>query len=161
VAQGRLLTGRDPVAVTAVQFLGAALGALPAAALTGGVPAVPEGAGPVLAVLMLATGGTLLPFTLFAFGQTRVSAEVAGAFVNLEPLVGAIAGVLAFGDPAGPAQVAGGVAIVAGIGLSSLPLVTSRRTAPLRQPATTGPLAAAASKPLTPAGAARPVQTAA
>ena len=28
VAQGRLLTGRDPVAVTAVQFLGAAVGAL-------------------------------------------------------------------------------------------------------------------------------------
>ena len=29
VAQARLLAGRDPVAVTAVQFLGAALGSLP------------------------------------------------------------------------------------------------------------------------------------
>src|SRR5215831_16638420 len=130
VAQGRLLTGRDPVAVTAVQFLSAALGALPVAALTEGTPAVPGGAGPVLAVVALAAGGTLLPFTLFAFGQSRVSAEVAGAFLNLEPLVGAIAGVVAFGDPIGFAQVAGGMAIVAGIGLSSLPLLTSRRTAP-------------------------------
>ena len=129
VAQGRLLIGRDPVAVTAVQFLGAALGALPVAALTEGAPAVPGGAGPVLAVLALAAGGTLLPFTLFAFGQSRVSAEVAGAFLNLEPLVGAIAGAVAFGDPVGLAQVTGGVAIVAGIGLSSLPLLTSRRTA--------------------------------
>ena len=42
VAQGRLLTGRDPVAVTAVQFLGAALGALPVAALTEGAPTVAE-----------------------------------------------------------------------------------------------------------------------
>jgi hypothetical protein len=29
VAQGRLLPGRDPIAVTAVQFLGAAFGARP------------------------------------------------------------------------------------------------------------------------------------
>jgi O-acetylserine/cysteine efflux transporter len=130
VAQVRLLTGRDPVAVTAVQFLGAALVALPVAVVTGGAPAVPASTGPVLAVVALVAGGTLLPFTLFAFGQSRVSAEVAGAFLNLEPLVGAIAGAVAFGDPVGFALVAGGVAIVAGIGLSSLPLLASRRTAP-------------------------------
>src|SRR5215470_8876299 len=138
VAQGRLLIGRDPVAVTAVQFLGAALGALPVAVLTEGAPAVPGSAGPVLAVVALTAGGTLLPFTLFAFGQSRVSAEVAGAFLNLEPLVGAIAGAVAFGDPVGSAQVGGGAAIVAGIGLSSVPLLTSRRTAP-RQTAPPAP----------------------
>jgi O-acetylserine/cysteine efflux transporter len=127
VAQGRLLTGRDPVAVTAVQFLGATLGALPVAALTEGLPTAPGSAGPVLVVVALAAGGTLLPFTLFAFGQSKVSAEVAGAFLNLEPLVGAIAGAVAFGDPVGVPQAAGGVAIVAGIGLSSLPLITRPR----------------------------------
>ncbi|HZZ55605.1 MAG TPA: hypothetical protein VFE26_15130, partial [Trebonia sp.] len=41
--------------------------------------------------------------------------------------VGAIAGAVAFGDPVGVPQAAGGVAIVAGIGLSSLPLITSPR----------------------------------
>ena len=127
VAQGRLLAGRDPVAVTAVQFLGATLGALPIAVFTSGAPAAPAGPGPVLAVAALAAAGTLLPFTLFAFGQSRVSAEVAGAFLNLEPLVGAIAGAVAFGDPVGLAQVAGGAAILAGIGLSSLPLLAGRR----------------------------------
>jgi len=140
VAQGRLLTGRDPVAVTAVQFLGAALGALPVAALTEGLPAAPGGAGPVLVVIALTAGGTLLPFTLFAFGQSKVSAEVAGAFLNLEPLVGAIAGAVAFGDPVGVPQAAGGVAIVAGIGLSSLPLITRprsvRRRRSVRRPRT-------------------------
>ena len=136
VAQGRLLTGRDPVAVTAVQFLGAALGALPVAALTEGVPtvatlpAMPGSAGPVLAVVALTAAGTLLPFTLFAFGQSRVSAEVAGAFFNIEPLVGATVGAVAFGDPVGLPQAAGGLAIVAGIGLSSLPLLANRRRQP-------------------------------
>jgi O-acetylserine/cysteine efflux transporter len=129
VAQGRLLAGRDPVAVTAVQFLGAALGSLPLAVATEGVPAAPTGAGVVLAVVALALAGTLAPFTLFAFGQSRVSAEVAGAFLNLEPLVGAIAGTMVFGDPVGLVQVAGGLAILAGIALSSLPLIAAGRMA--------------------------------
>jgi drug/metabolite transporter (DMT)-like permease len=129
VAQGRLLAGRDPVAVTAVQFLGAALGSLPIAAVSEGVPAAPAGAGVVLAVVALALAGTLLPFTLFAFGQSRVSAEVAGAFLNLEPLVGAIAGAVVFGDPVGLVQAGGGAAILAGIALSSLPLIAGHRVA--------------------------------
>jgi O-acetylserine/cysteine efflux transporter len=127
VGQARLLRGRDPVAVTAVQFLGAGIGAMIFTAITEGAPAAPAGPGPVLAVAALVAGGTLLPFTLFAYGQSRVSAEIAGAFLNLEPLVGAVAGAVAFGDPVGAAQVAGGVAILAGIGLSSLPLVTGSR----------------------------------
>jgi drug/metabolite transporter (DMT)-like permease len=131
VAQTRLLTGRDPVAVTAVQFLGAALGALPFAALTEGAPAAPARLLPVLAVVGLTAGGTVLPFTLFAFGQSRVPAEIAGAFINLEPLVGAVAGVVVFGNPFGPAQLAGGAAILGGLALSSLPLVgRASRTAP-------------------------------
>jgi len=127
VAQARRLQGRDPVALTAVQFLGAALAVLPFSVASEGVPALPAGPGVALAVLGLAAAGTLLPFTLFAYAQGRVSAEVAGAFLNLEPLVGAVAGVVVFGDPAGPVQLAGGVAILAGIALSSLPLLATGR----------------------------------
>jgi O-acetylserine/cysteine efflux transporter len=127
VAQARRLHGRDPVAVTAVQFLGAALAVLPFSVAAEGVPALPAGPGAVLAVAGLVAGGTLLPFTLFAYAQGRVSAEVAGAFLNLEPLVGAVAGVAFFGDPAGPVQLAGGVAILVGIALSSLPLLGAGR----------------------------------
>jgi O-acetylserine/cysteine efflux transporter len=130
VGQARLLHGRDPVAVTAVQFLGAALGALAFSVITERIPAAPTSAGPVLAVAALALGGTLLPFTLFAYGQSRVSAEVAGAFYNLEPLVGAAAGAVLFDNPVGIALVGGGAAIVAGIGLSSLPLLTAGRGRP-------------------------------
>ncbi len=152
VAQGRLLDGRDPVAVTAVQFLGATLGALPVAVITEGAPAVPGGAGPVLAVVALAGLGTLAPFTLFAFGQSRVSAEVAGAFLNLEPLVGAIAGAVAFGDPVGAGSLVGGVAILAGIGLSSLPLFAVRRAEMWREAVGAG----AGAEALAPAGVEAP-----
>src|SRR5947199_238767 len=120
----------------AAAILRATVGALPIAVLTEGKPTVPASAGAVLAVAALALGGTLAPFTLFAFGQSRVSAEVAGGFLNLEPLVGAIAGAVAFGDPIGLVQVAGGLAILAGIGFSSLPLITARRSEARREAAT-------------------------
>jgi O-acetylserine/cysteine efflux transporter len=125
VAQGRLLEGQDPAAVTAVQFLGAALVALPAAACTEGLPPAPPASGAgvlaIAAVAGLTLIGTVAPFTLFAYGQRQVTTEVAGAFLNLEPLVGAVVGVLAFGDPAGPRLLIGGAAILGGILLSSVP----------------------------------------
>jgi O-acetylserine/cysteine efflux transporter len=127
VAQGGLLENRDPVAVTAVQFLGAAFVALPFAAATEGVPAAPPGAGPVVAVAVLTAAGTLLPFTLFAYGQRRVPPQIAGAFLNLEPLVGALAGIIVFGDPAGLPQLMGGTAILAGIGMGSMPMFAGQR----------------------------------
>jgi drug/metabolite transporter (DMT)-like permease len=118
VAQAGLLRGRDPVALTAVQMTAAALVALPVA-LAGGLPAVDGTQEQAAAVLALVVAGTLLPFALFAFGQARVRPQVAGAFVNLEPLVGAAVAVAAFGEPVGAAQGAGALAIVAGIALSS------------------------------------------
>ncbi len=74
----------------------------------------------------LAVVGTLVPFTLFAYGQHAVSAEVAGAFLNLEPLVGSLAGVVFFADPAGPRLLIGGVAILGGIVMSSVPGLRGR-----------------------------------
>jgi O-acetylserine/cysteine efflux transporter len=124
VAQGRLLEGQNPAAITAVQFVGAAFAALPVALFTGGLPHAPAtGAGAVsmVAVVGLAVVGTLVPFTLFAYGQHAVSAEVAGAFLNLEPLVGSLAGVVFFADPAGPRLLIGGVTILGGIVMSSVP----------------------------------------
>jgi drug/metabolite transporter (DMT)-like permease len=121
VAQARLLPGRDPVAVTAVQMGAAAVAVLPVALLAGEPPVAPPTGGQVLAGLGLVTVGSLVPFTLYAYGQARTSAEVAGAFVNLEPLVGVALGGVWFGDPLGAPTLAGGLAILAGIGLSALP----------------------------------------
>src|SRR5205085_5800659 len=118
VAQSRLLEGRDAVAVTAVQMTAAAAATLPIA-LAVGAPAhrAPSAAG-LVAFALLVTVGSVLPFALYAYGQARVPAEVAGAFVNLEPLVGAALGALAFRDPFGGPQALGSTAIPVGILLS-------------------------------------------
>jgi drug/metabolite transporter (DMT)-like permease len=151
-AQPRLLAGRDPMAVTAVQFAVGGLVAVPFALGFDGPVTAPRSAGPVVAVAALIVAGTLLPFTLLAFGQSRVAPEVAGAFLNLEPLVGASAGFVLFGDPAGIAQLLGGLAVVGGIGLTaapllprprlSLPLLRERRRS--RRPVDAGQVAALA-----------------
>ncbi|MGN6170912.1 MAG: DMT family transporter [Solirubrobacteraceae bacterium] len=125
-AQPRLLDEQDPAAVTAVQFAAAGLVALPIAVVTGGTPAIPADAGAVLAFAALSLVGTLLPFWLFAFGQARVTAEVAGAFVNLEPLVGAAIGWLAFGDATAPVQIGGAFAVLAGILVGTMPWRSDR-----------------------------------
>lgn len=117
--QPRVLNGRDAASVTAVQFAAGGLVAVPFALAGGGLPSAPHSSGPVLAFVALAVAGTVLPFWLFAFGQARVSARLAGVFVNLEPLVGAAIGWIAFSDPAGTAQLAGSLAVLLGIALSA------------------------------------------
>ena len=131
VLQPGLLAGRDPAAVTAVQLGAAGLAALPVAFVMEGAPPAPSGADAVVAVLALALTGTALAFALFAWAQARVPAAVAGAFVNLEPLVGALTGAVVFHDAVGPAQLAGGAAILVGIMLGlprdRAPAVPERR----------------------------------
>jgi drug/metabolite transporter (DMT)-like permease len=118
VIQPSLLAGRNPFAVTAVQMIGGGLAALPNA-LAEGLPHAPASATPVLALALLAFAGTVGPFALFAYGQSRVAPELAGTFLNLEPLVGTAAGALAVGDPFGPMQLLGGAVILLGIALST------------------------------------------
>jgi O-acetylserine/cysteine efflux transporter len=119
VAQPGVLNGRDPAAVTAVQMSAGALAVAPVAALFEGLPTT---SGPTLheltAFAALAGLGSMVPFVLYAYGQKRVAPEVAGAFVNLEPLVGAMVGAFAFGDPFGTTQLLGAAAIVGGIVMS-------------------------------------------
>jgi len=118
VVQGELLEGRDPVAVTAVQMGAAGLFALVFAlptSLPHDLPTAPE----AIALTALVSVGSLIPFALYAYGQARVSADLAGAFVNLEPVVGVAAGVLAFGNPFGSDQALGAVLVIAGLALSA------------------------------------------
>jgi drug/metabolite transporter (DMT)-like permease len=114
------------VAVTAVQLAAGALAALPYAVVAEGMPPAPPAEAPVLAGIGLAIAGTLLAFSLFAYGQARVPADVAGAFINLEPLVGALAAAVAFHEPFGLVQLAGAAAILAGLALGSVRLPRKR-----------------------------------
>jgi drug/metabolite transporter (DMT)-like permease len=127
VSQARLLRGRDPLAVTGLQLLSAAVLVLPIALTTEHHLAGPVSPAALLATIGLVLAGTVGPTALFAFGQSKVAADVAGAFLNIEPLVGAILGMALFADPLGPVQVAGGLAIMAGIGLSSYQVARGER----------------------------------
>ena len=128
VAQPPLLTGRSPIAVTAAQMGAASIAVMPLALIGNSSPSLDGSAPPALLGLVLV--GSLLPFTLYAWSQTRVPGEVAGAFLNLEALVGGIAGVFAFHDPWGPPQTLGMVLMLGGIMLvvkaPRLPQLTSR-----------------------------------
>jgi O-acetylserine/cysteine efflux transporter len=108
VMQPKLLAGRDAAAVTAVQFAAGGLVALPVALITGHLPsAAPSTLTPVIALVALTLVG--------------VPAALAGVFVNLEPLVGAAVGWIAFGDVATSANLVGAFTVLAGIALSVWP----------------------------------------
>src|SRR4051795_6594316 len=118
VVQGELLEGRDPVAVTAVQMGAAALLSL-VCALPTALPVTAPRPEEAIALAALISVGSLIPFSLYPSGRARVSAELAGAFVNLEPVVGVASGVLAFGNPFGSWQALGSVLVIAGLALSA------------------------------------------
>jgi drug/metabolite transporter (DMT)-like permease len=58
---------------------------------------------------LLATALTTL---LWNWGLARVPASQAGVFVNLEPVVGAVLGLLLFGDRLGPIAIVGGLLVL-------------------------------------------------
>ena len=98
VVQPALLRGRDAAAVTAVQLAAGALFAIPVAALMEGAPPLPPPSAPLAGVRGARPGrDAACRSGCFAFAQARVPAELAGAFVNLEPVVGAAAGWLLLG----------------------------------------------------------------
>jgi hypothetical protein len=111
------------IAVSAAQFLASAAIIAPIALVTEGVP----GPGPtgwstsaLLAAAALATVGTVLPYTLFAIGQTGVAPQIAGAFLNLETLVAAAIGATLFGEAFGLGQAFGALALLVGIYVSTV-----------------------------------------
>jgi len=113
VAQPALLAGRDAVAVTAVQMGAASIVLAPIALFAEPAPHISGSI--ALALLGLVVVGSLLPFALYAWGQTRVPHELAGAFLNVEALVGGLIGVVAFHNQMGLAQVLAVALIAAGL----------------------------------------------
>ena len=137
MAQPSLLADAGIAAVTGVQMAAAALTALPVAVLSEPLPGPPR-RGALLALAALVVLGTLLPFTLYAWGRTQVSDELAGAFFNLEALVGWVLGVLAFHDPFGARGMLGMLLVLGGIVLVASEPRGTRPSAILRTGAGAG-----------------------
>ena len=104
----------NPMAVPAVTVIVAAATILPIALFMHGPPKLdlsPIAWGGIIGQGVFAT---LLATAAWQFGSARVGAASAGVFINIEPLMGATLGVLAFGDRLTLALGLGGLLIIAG-----------------------------------------------
>ena len=121
VVQPRLLAGRDPAAVTAVQFGAGALVALPARPRLRG----PAGRAGDRGARWWPWRRSRSPARCSRSGSSPTArrtspAGLAGAFLNLEPLVGVAVGWVGFGEAVAATQLLGGLAVLAGIALSTI-----------------------------------------
>jgi drug/metabolite transporter (DMT)-like permease len=119
------LIGRDvlarhrPVTVTARSIVwgGAVMVPLAAAEWLGGVrPTLTAGA--VAGGLYLAVVITALGYLLWNWALVRVGAPQAAVFITVQPVAGALLGVLVLREPLSVFTVGGGLLIVAGLGLA-------------------------------------------
>jgi drug/metabolite transporter (DMT)-like permease len=72
-------------------------------------------------VVFLAIGGTALGFTWFADGVKRLGAARASAFVNLVPVFAVLQAAILLDERLGPAVLAGGLLVIAGVWLTTHP----------------------------------------
>ncbi len=91
-----------------------------------GAPATDLHSSTWIAVLALGVIATTCTTLLWNWGLQHTDAGRAGAFINLEPVVGAILGVWLLHESLGPWAVAGGVLIVAGAMVVSLTTTTEK-----------------------------------
>lgn len=85
---------------------------MPLALLWEGIPRLDLTALGWVSLLVLGFGCSAATYALWNWGVGRVPASRAGVFLNLEPLVGALLGVVVLGDAWGSATVLGGALIV-------------------------------------------------
>ena len=118
----RLGDGYPAVPATAWILTFGTLTLVPEALLWEGVPRLDLTLLGWASVLVLGLGCSSVTYALWNWGVARVPASRAGVFLNLEPLVGALLGVLVLGEAWGPGTVVGGALIIGAA------LVVSRRS---------------------------------
>ncbi|NPV06959.1 MAG: DMT family transporter [Anaerolineae bacterium] len=110
-------------AITATSYIVAfgTLALAPAALLWEGAPRLDLSATVWLAVLVLGLGSSALSNLLYNWGLGHSSASRASVYLNLEPLVGALLGVMLLRETLGPGAVVGGALIVGAAAFISRP----------------------------------------
>lgn len=108
----RLNEGYPPVAATAWVLAFGTLTLAPVALLWEGVPRLGLTAAGWASVLVLGLGCSAATYALWNWGASRLPSSRSGVFLNLEPLVGALLGVLVLGEGWGLSTVAGGTLVL-------------------------------------------------
>ena len=99
---------------TAYLMLFGTLTMLPVALLWDGTPRLHMSAGVLASVLALGLACSALTYVLWNWGLNYVSTSHAGIYTNLEPVVGALLGVMFLHETLQPGAVVGGLLVIAG-----------------------------------------------
>jgi drug/metabolite transporter (DMT)-like permease len=111
--QRLILRGRSPMSVTCWTLLTGTAMLIPWVLLQDGLPPVRGLGGTVwIAVAISGLVSTAAATLLWNWGMHRVPASRAGVFLNIEPALGSILGVLVLGDRLGPGAWIGGALII-------------------------------------------------
>jgi len=121
LASKRLMERHSPVAVSGIITLTGSVMLAAWVLARNGMPPTQLRAGTWVAIASLGVIATTCSTALWNWGLAHTDAGRAGAFINLEPVIGAVLGVLVLHESLGPTAVAGGALIVAGA------LVVSRK----------------------------------
>lgn len=97
----------DTMTVTAYTFLFATIGTLPLCDLGGMVQKMAVEPTSLLWGLGVSLIGAIAPYLLYTWGLSRMPSSRAAILVTVEPLVGALIGILVYGEPANPAKLIG------------------------------------------------------
>jgi drug/metabolite transporter (DMT)-like permease len=109
----RLMKRQSPVATAALVYLIGTIALIVWVLATSGLPPVSTlSARTWWSVIVMGVIGTAAATLLWNWGLARVQASRAGVFVNLEPVVGALLGVMIFHDRFGVLSIVGAVSIV-------------------------------------------------
>ena len=133
----RRLAGYPPMRLTAAGALFGTAMLIPLA----GLEATQVGIGPAtpdtwLTVVYLAVGPSALAYLLWSYGLQAVSANQAGAFLNLIPVLGLILASVVLGEQPDLPALAGGALVLLGVSLTtrSRGAAARRRAAPISSP---------------------------
>lgn len=110
------------LAATALQFAAGAVILVPIAWALEGPPPLALTGGTWASVLALGLACTAVTFGLWNWGLLHVEAARGGVLGNLEPLIGAVLGVVFLGDVLGPFSLAGGALLLAAAVLVTRPV---------------------------------------
>ena len=132
INQRLMVLGRSPMAVTSWTLLTGAAMLFPWVLVRDGLPPV-RGLGWHVWFAVAASGllCTAAATFLWNWGIHRVPASRAGVFLNIEPALGSILGVVVLGEHLGPGAYAGGALIIAAV-----IVLTTTAHAPTEAPAT-------------------------
>jgi len=118
----RVLVVDKPATVTTYAMLFGTLALLPVALVEGLVPAVARLDGRVLGlVLFLGVLGGAVAFLLWTWALSRITPTQVAVYVNLNPIVAALLGILLLGERRSPMFALGFAAVVAGVLLVNWP----------------------------------------